>query len=68
MRLTEEEKRVIIPAIRKVGLIEGKYISIAKAIEILEEACEECGGVHHWNFVLWKREIKKKAQEPLIRL
>lgn len=66
MRLTDYEKRVVIPAIIRVRLCEGLFTTRMKAVEILEENCERLGGVHSWSFVLWKKDIVKRAENPLM--
>lgn len=68
MKLSDYEKRTVIPAIIRVRISEGLYTTPKKALEIFEKTMEEKGGPKSWAFVMWKREIVNKASNPLIRL
>lgn len=60
LRLSEYEKRVVIPAIKKVYPREN-------ALDVFE-TMQKAHGEHSWSFVLWKKDVVKKAANPLIRM
>ena len=61
MKISDYEKRVVIPAIRKVYPREN-------ALEVFETMQKALTRKNIWSFVLWKRDVVKKATNPLIRM
>lgn len=60
MKISDYEKRVVIPAIKKVYPREN-------ALDVFE-TMQRVHGVNSWSFVAWKKEVIKKSTNPLIRL
>lgn len=60
MRISDYEKRVIIPAIKKVYPREN-------AFEVFETMQKAFGDENSYSFVAWKKDVIKKSVNPIIK-